>query len=72
LNRGWEAFLRIPVRYIEVDVPGALGLALQHRLYAYDAYVLAAARAAQAPLLSLNARQMAAARASGVALLEVP
>lgn len=69
--RGWNAFLHIALRYPDIDVPEALRLALEQNLYAYDAYVLAVARAAQAPLLSLDVRQIAAARASGVAVLEV-
>jgi predicted nucleic acid-binding protein len=69
--RVWAAFLRIPVRYVAIDVPDALGLAVRHRLYAYDAYVLQAARAQDAPLLSLDDRQSAAGRAAGIELLEV-
>jgi predicted nucleic acid-binding protein len=59
------------MRYVAVDVPDALGLAVKHRLYAYDAYVLQAARALDAPLLSLDERQCAAGRMAGIEILEV-
>ena len=71
LLRIWATFLRVPVRYVDVAVPDALALAVAHRLYAYDAYVLQAARARRAPLLSLDDQQLAAGRAAGIEILEV-
>lgn len=70
-QRAWTAFVRVPVRYIEVDVPAAIELALGHGLYAYDAYVIEVARSAQAPLLSLDRMQRRAAEAVGVELIEL-
>jgi len=71
VQRAWAAFLRVPVRYVDVDVSAALALALDHGVYAYDAYVIEAARGARVPLLSLDQRQRRAARAAGLELVEV-
>lgn len=70
-QRAWTAFVRVPVRYVEVDVPAAIKLAMDHRLYAYDAYVIEVARSAQAPLLSLDRMQRRVAEAVGVELMEL-
>src|SRR5579863_2340670 len=67
-QRAWTAFVRVPVRYVEVDVPAAIKLAMDHGLYAYDAYVIEVARSAQAPLLSLDRMQRRVAEAVGVEL----
>ena len=71
VERAWSAFRQVPVRYVEIDVPAALLLAVRTSLYAYDAYVLEAARAARAPLLSLDQRQGRVARSLGIDVLEV-
>lgn len=47
---------RIPVRLVAVDVAGALQLATECGIYAYDAYVLQCARALSYPLLTLDTR----------------
>lgn len=44
ISRVLRAYERIPVRYIDLDLPDALDLAVQHNIYAYDAYVIACAR----------------------------
>jgi hypothetical protein len=41
---------------VDVAVPTALGLAEQLGLYAYDAYIMEAARAQRVPLLALDGR----------------
>ena len=70
-QRGWDVFLRVPLRYVEIDGSAAIRLAVQTGLHAYDAYVLEAARASRAPLLSLDRRQCRAARTLGIAVVEV-
>lgn len=67
----WAAFERIPLRLVEVAVPKALALAEKWGLYAYDAYVLEAARASRVPLLTLDQRLIGAARALQIELTEV-
>jgi len=56
---------------VEVDVPRALRLAVEHGLRACDAYVLEAALVRRAPLLTLDKRLARAAEQAGVATLEV-
>jgi len=70
-QRAWTAFVRVPVCYVEVDVPAAIKLAVDHRLYAYDAYVIEVARSAEAPLLSLDRMQRRVAEAVGVEVMEL-
>jgi len=66
------AYGQIPLRLLEVDLGRALELADQFGLYAYDAYLLAAARSQRAPLLTLDQGLSRAARDAGIALVEVP
>ena len=49
----------------------ATRVASQYNLYAYDAYMLIAARRHQAPLLTLDGGLEEAARKSGIDILEV-
>ena len=67
----WSSFQAVPLRLVEVDVPRALRLAVEHGLYAYDSYVLEAALVRRAPLLTLDERLARAAKQAGVATLEV-
>jgi predicted nucleic acid-binding protein len=71
VQRAWSAFIEIPLRYVDVDVPAALTLALDQGIYAYDAYVIEAARGARVPLLSLDQQQCRAAAAAGLELVEI-
>lgn len=66
------AYAQIPIRFVDVDLAGALELADRFGLYAYDAYLMACARRQRAPLLTLDARLGRAAREAGVELMEVP
>lgn len=52
----------IPVRLLEVDLEWSLILAARHRIYAYDAYLLACAERRRAPLLTLDGRLRDVAR----------
>ena len=67
----WTSFERIPMRLLEVTVPKALGLAEQLGLYAYDAYIIEAARAQRVPLLALDGRLRTAAAELGLEVWEV-
>ncbi len=67
----WSYFERIPLRLLEVTVPKALGLAEQLGLYAYDAYIIEAARAQRVPLLAMDGRLRAAAAELGLEVWEV-
>ena len=67
----WSSFQAVPLRLVEVDVPRALRLAVEHGLYAYDSYVLEAALVRRTSLLTLDKRLAQAAEQAGVATLEV-
>ncbi len=67
---GWAAYQTIPIRLVEVDIGRAMVLATERGLYAYDAYMLELARNRGLPLLTLDAQLSAAARLTGVALME--
>ena len=65
------AFEKIPIRLVPVDLATALELAHRHRLYAYDAYLLATCLALRAPLLTLDQGLQKAAVATRISVLEV-
>lgn len=61
---------RIPVALAMTDVHGALKLALEHGIYAYDAYFLRCAQVLHCPLLTLDRNMRNTARALGIRCLE--
>lgn len=52
--RALDIYQSIPIRFVDVDLTASLAIASEHRLYAYDAYLLECARARRAPLLTLD------------------
>ena len=60
----------IPVRLITVDIQEALKLAIDHNIYAYDAYFLQCARSLACPLLTLDKGIKTVAKKIGVTILE--
>jgi predicted nucleic acid-binding protein len=66
-----ESFRQIPVRLAEIDLEGAVELAKEQDIYAYDAYILECARKYRTPLLSLDGPQRRIARKLGIEVLEV-
>ena len=71
VKAAWRSFEEIPMRLVDVDMGRALEVAAEHRLYAYDAYVLEAALSRRLPLLTLDSALARAARQTGVTVLEV-
>jgi predicted nucleic acid-binding protein len=65
------AYGQIPIRFVEIELAGALELADRFGLYAYDACLMACARRQRAPLLTLDARLGRAAQEAGVQVVEV-
>ena len=61
----------IPIQWVDVELEEAVRVSSQYDLYAYDAYILIAARRHQAPLLTLDGGLKQAARESGIDILEV-
>ncbi len=70
-RRAIEVYKSIPVRLIDVDLGHAVELAARLKIYAYDAYLLAAAQRTGAPLLTLDYGLRLAATSAGVDVLEV-
>lgn len=65
-----ETFHRIPVQLKEVKLERALPLAIQARVYAYDAYMLQCARQFDSPLLTFDGPMQVHARELGIELLD--
>lgn len=65
-----ERTQEIPVRLVNVDVRASLQLALEHDIYAYDAYFLHCAKSFAAPLLTLDRRMKQVAADLKIRLLE--
>jgi predicted nucleic acid-binding protein len=62
---------RIPVRLVGVDVRASLRLAMEHNIYAYDAYFSQCARVFSRPLLTLDGRmKQQVANQVGIVVLE--
>ena len=70
--RAWRSFGRIPLTYAHCNIAASLRLATEAGLYAYDAYVIETARAAGAPLMTLDKKQRTVAAERGVDILEIP
>ena len=64
-----EAYRKIPVKRIEVDLGQALILSTRFRMYAYDAYLLICAMENHSPLMTLDGALKAAALQLGVEVL---
>ena len=66
-----DVFDAIPVRYVELGLREAVQIAGQYNIYAYDAYLLAAALRYKSPLLSLDRQMIRLGDAAGIQMLEV-
>lgn len=71
MRRAMSIYHRIPIRFIDVDVTQSLTHSDNLGIYAYDAYMIEAARQQQCPLLTLDRGLIHAARMAGVEVLEV-
>ena len=71
LIEAWANYRRVPLRFSEIVAERALEIAIEYRVYAYDAYVLETARAERLPLLTLDRGVARAANELGLTLLEV-
>ena len=67
-----EAYLQIPVRFVEVELIDALVLADELDMYAYDVYLLRCAEKYRSPLLSLDKKLITSAKNKKIAVLELP
>lgn len=64
-------YRKIPLRLIDIDLERALVLSAELEIYAYDAYLIAAAQRQRCPLLALDGGLIHAAKRAGVPVLEV-
>src|SRR2546425_10682351 len=67
-----RSFEAIPLETVGIDLERAVDLASAHGLYAYDGYLLEAARTRRAPLLTLDRALRRAAARVGLSIVEVP
>jgi len=69
--RAIEIYQLIPIRFIDVDLMGSLMIASEHRLYAYDAYLIECSRARRASLLTLDRTLARVAAIMAIDVVEV-
>ena len=70
VNTIYAVTQKIPVTLVSVDIAKALDIAVQHNIYAYDAYFLQIAQTLASPLITLDARLKAVAQAIGIEIKE--
>ena len=66
-----EIYEQISINLIDVDLKQALEIVDRHKVYAYDAYMIACALNRSCPLLTLDGGLAYAAKAAGVEVWEV-
>ncbi len=66
-----EIYEKISLTLIDVDLKQALEIVDRHKVYAYDAYMIACALNRGCPLLTLDSGLAYAAKAAGVEVWEV-
>ncbi len=66
-----EIYEQIPINLVDVDLKQALEIVDKHKVYAYDAYMIACALNRNCPLLTLDGGLAYAAKAAGIEVWEV-
>ena len=66
-----EAYRRISLQFIDVDLSQAIDLSAKLDVYAYDAYIILAALDRRCELLTLDRGLINAAKQAGVSILEI-
>ncbi len=66
-----EIYEQISLTLVDVDLKQALEIVDRHKVYAYDAYMIACALNRDCPLLTLDSGLAYAAKAAGVEVWEV-
>jgi len=69
--RAIDIYQSIPIRFVDVDLTASLMIAFEHRLYAYDAYLIECARAKRAPLLTLDRTLARVAAKMAIEVMEI-
>ncbi|MGC2238403.1 MAG: type II toxin-antitoxin system VapC family toxin [Pyrinomonadaceae bacterium] len=65
-----EIYEQIPISLVDVDLKQALEIVDKHKVYAYDAYMIACALSRNCPLLTLDGGLAYAAKAAGIEVWE--
>lgn len=65
-----EIYEQIPISLVDVDLKQALEIVDKHKVYAYDAYMIACALNRNCPLLTLDGGLAYAAKAAGAEVWE--
>ncbi|MEQ1605454.1 MAG: type II toxin-antitoxin system VapC family toxin [Pyrinomonadaceae bacterium] len=65
-----EIYKQIPIDLADVDLEQALKIVDKHKVYAYDAYMIACAKNRGCPLLTLDGGLAYAAKAAGLEVWE--
>lgn len=66
-----EIYQEILLEIVEIDLKEAVRLAGNHKIYAYDAYILRCAIEHNLPLISLDQNMIEIAKQEGIQVLEV-
>jgi len=66
----WDTIQQIPVDLRRINISEALKIAMQHNIYAYDAYFLECALNQRSPLLTLDRQMKEIARKIGIQVME--
>lgn len=70
-NGAIEAYQRIPIQLVSVDINSSLEWAHRLKIYAYDAYFIECALTCKAPLLSLDQGLNRVAKVAGIKIKEI-
>ena len=66
-----QAYLQIPVRFVDVELIDSIAIANELNLYAYDAYLLRCAERYRSALLTLDQKLILSARSRKIPVLEI-
>ncbi len=66
-----QVYKTIPIRYVDIELETALEVAAQLNIYAYDAYLIQAAKQYNLPLITLDKRLVVYAEQKGVKAIKV-
>lgn len=62
---------QIPVQLLDIDIAKAIEIAIEHNIYAYDAYFLQSALQYHLPLMSLDRKMVQVAKKLSIKILEI-
>jgi predicted nucleic acid-binding protein len=66
-----QAYLKIPVRFVDVELIDSIAIANELNLYAHDAYLLRCAEKYRSPLLTLDQKLVLSARSRKIPVMEI-